>query len=296
LALPLVLAAVVWGVLPPVGAVLVGAVVGTLWGTPAWAPRAGGQLLRLGIVASGAGLQLGVVAAAGAEGFVGAAAVLGVAGAVGYALARRWRVDAEVAALVTAGTAICGGSAIAAVGPALGARAANVAAALGVVFLLNAIALVAFPLLGSGMDDAAYARFCALGIHDTSSVVGAAGARGADVLAHATVLKLARSLWIVPVVLALGYWGRKRGSAHVAWPWFILGFVAVSALVTAVPTLQPVGEGVARAGRWSMTVALWCVGMGLTPRALRAVGLRPLAMGVALWAVVVPVSAWVALS
>lgn len=287
---------VAWAVMAPgvsgVVALLAGALVGTTCGTPAWSMTASGVMLRAGIVASGARLPLTAVLAAGADGLVGSAVVLVAVALLAGSLWRPLRLDGHLVALIASGTAICGGSAVAAVAPAIGARAAAVASALAVVFALNGLALVVFPWLGAALPDDAYAQFCALGIHDTSSVVGAASVRGDEVLARAVALKLARSLWIVPVALVAASVVR-RTTAHrqtggaLPRPWFIAGFVLVSALVTWVPAIEPAAQVVAASGARLMNGALVCVGFSLTPKALGSMGWRPLLLGVLLWGPVV---------
>jgi uncharacterized membrane protein YadS len=151
------------------------------------------------------------------------------------------------------------------------------------------VALVAFPPLGraAGLDAPAFGLWAALGIHDTSSVVGAALAFGGSALAVATTVKLARALWIVPVTLALGAAERRRaggsGVRTARPPWFVLGFLAVAALATYAPALRPVGLGVAFVAQRALVLTLFLIGLGLSRASLREVGPRPLVLGVVLW-------------
>jgi uncharacterized integral membrane protein (TIGR00698 family) len=197
--------------------------------------------------------------------------------------------------LISVGTAICGGSAIAAVTSVLRSEDHETSVSFAVVFVLNAIALVAFPLLGHamGLSEPVFGRWAALGIHDTSSVVGAGLAYGPQALAIATTTKLARALWIVPVTLVIAVARRRRaggGLDRIRWPWFILGFVAVAALFTWLPVLAPIAPTVVRIGQRAMLLALFLIGLSLSRSALRAVGVRPLVLGVALWGIVGAVS------
>ena len=198
-------------------------------------------------------------------------------------------------ALICAGTGICGGSAIAAVAPAIEAEPAETSASLATVFLLNGVALLIFPPLGSlaGLNPHAFGLWCALAIHDTSSVTGAAMTHGPEALATATTVKLARALWIVPVALALGWWfardraatagARKRG---VKVPWFIAGFVALSALFTFLPAAAPAAPWIVRGARIALTLTLFFIGAGLDRAAVRTDGARPFIHGVLLWLIV----------
>ena len=177
--------------------------------------------------------------------------------------------------------------------PTVRAKGHQITAALGTVFLLNAVALVLFPWLGSKLhlDSEQFGLWAAIAIHDTSSVVGAAASHGERALEIATTVKLARALWIVPVTLGLAWHTRRReqGSEpapRAARPWFIGGFVLVAVAVTLVPALRPLGEGVAVGARRLLVVALFFIGASLSRPALRAVGARPFLQGVILWALI----------
>jgi uncharacterized integral membrane protein (TIGR00698 family) len=203
-------------------------------------------------------------------------------------------VPRRLGALICAGTGICGGSAIAALAPAIAAEPAETSASLATVFLLNGVALLIFPPLGTlaGLDAHAFGLWCALAIHDTSSVTGAAMSHGAEALATATTVKLARALWIVPVTLALGWWfargevGRAGARRGVKPPWFIAGFVALSALFTFVPVVAPAAPWILRGARGALTLTLFFIGAGLDRSAVRAVGARPFLLGLLLWLVI----------
>ncbi|MEZ6016451.1 MAG: putative sulfate exporter family transporter [Planctomycetota bacterium] len=277
---------------PSIVALGLGAALGLALGAPAWANGLGQRLLKVGVIGLGAGLDLEFVLRAGLDGLGTTALTLAMTLSLGAWLTRRTGVGADVGTLITVGTAICGGSAIAAAAPALRARGGDVGVALGVVFALNAAALVVFPMVGraAGLDPLEFGRWCALAIHDTSSVVGAAATFGPDALELATVTKLARALWIVPVVFALGWLRARRHGAGeggpTKFPLFILGFLGAAALVTLAPTLAPVGEQVAAAARRVLLLALFALGLGTSAATLRGVGLRPLALGLALWVIV----------
>lgn len=258
-----------------------------------WAHR----LLGLSVAGLGAGADLGAVLRVGGSGVVATAASILLTLLCGHLIGRALRVPRDVAALVSVGTAICGGSAIAAVAPTLRARPAEVSVALGVVFLLNAAGLFLFPWLGArlGLSQAEFGLWAALAIHDTSSVVGACLRYGAAALAVGTLVKLARALWIVPVTVAFGWLVRARQpeekeqaqAGPAPRPWFLLGFVAMAALCSFLPQrAYGVGPELAALARRCLVVTLFLVGSGLTRATLRAVGLRPLIQGVLLWALV----------
>ena len=254
------------------------------------ATKIGNRLMKASIIALGAGMNLFVVFQVGATGFAATALTLMLAIGIGWGLGRALGVQRDVAMMVTVGTAICGGSAIAATAPVLGAKSRDIGVSLGVVFILNAIALFLFPLFGTWlqMDPAAFGRWTAFAIHDTSSVIGAAAAFGPEALEVATITKLARALWIIPVVLIVsravripGALGEKRGSPAV--PRFILGFVGCAMVVSLIPQLQPIGLWVAGLGRIGLLLALYFIGLGFSRDTLSALGFRAMLLGVALW-------------
>jgi uncharacterized integral membrane protein (TIGR00698 family) len=291
---PVVAAATLWPSVSSGAALLAGVVVAVTLGNPwpARSRRLAHRMLTWSVVGLGAGMNLAVVARVGLHGLGYTA--LGIASALGLGtlLGRRLRVARDTSLLVTVGTAICGGSAIAAVAPAIHARDHEVSIALVTVFLLNAIALLVFPVIGHhlhlGQD--AFGLWCALAIHDTSSVVGAAAHYGPRALEVATAAKLARALWIVPVTFAIAIHRARTAPAAAAspikpvMPWFIAGFLAIAALVTLVPALRGAGQLVSAGAHRLLAVTLFLMGLGLSRPALRALGVRPLVQAVALWA------------
>jgi uncharacterized integral membrane protein (TIGR00698 family) len=281
--------------IPSFAALALGALLALCLGASARSAATGKALLQWGVVGLGAGLDLGYVVRVGSQGFATTAATLSATLALGAFLGRRLGVGRDAAALVSVGTAICGGSAIAAAAPALRARAEDVGVALGVVFALNAVALLVFPLLGRALnlDPLTYGRWCALAVHDTSSVVGAAAAFGPEALEVATVTKLARALWIVPVVLVLGHLrartDRRCGTesnrpARGPLPYFILAFLAAAALVTFLPALAPAGEVLSAGARRVLCLALFALGLGIDVSTLRRGLGRAMVLGIVLFA------------
>jgi uncharacterized integral membrane protein (TIGR00698 family) len=256
------------------------------------------KLLSLSIIGLGAGMDLRVVARVGLHGI--GYTLTGIVGCLLLAtvLARLLKVPRNTAALIGVGTAICGGSAIAAMVPVLEPEEHEVSVALGTVFLLNAAALVLFPAIGHALalSQPQFGLWSALAIHDTSSVVGAAVAYGAQAAEIATPVKLARALWIVPLTFAAAAWKRHttrtEARAKPKRPWFIAGFLAAAALVTFVPMLEPAGKLVARGARQMLVLTLFLIGANLTRSAVKAVGPRPFAMGVSLWLAVGGLTLW----
>lgn len=259
---------------------------------PAQSKKAQTWALQGAIVAMGAGMDLGAVLRVGASGIGQTALTLGGTLALAWLLRRWLSTERTTTLLIGVGTAVCGGSAIAAVGPAVGAKSDQLSVSLMVVFVLNAVALLVFPPVGraAGLDPAAFGLWSALAIHDTSSVVGAALQFGQDSAALATTVKLARALWIVPLTLLLArLWPHPpaaQGRAGPRVPWFIFGFVAVAAVVTWVPALREAGAAVAAGGRQLLVATLFLVGAQVSRAALKAVGPRPLVLGALLWLVV----------
>ncbi len=277
---------------PPWAALLGGTVLALTLGNPCAgaASRAAKWLLQAAVVGLGAGVNLTVVARVGGQGLGYTLVGLVATFALGAWLAHRLGVGAKVAALICAGTGICGGSAIAAAAPAIEAKPEETSASLAVVFLLNGVALLVFPLIGGwlGLDAHQFGLWCALAIHDTSSVTGAALTHGRDALAVATTVKLARALWIVPVALALGAWFRRPAGSTAPHrglpvPWFIAGFVALSAAFTFAPGLQPLAGPVGAIARALLTLTLFLIGSGLSRAVLRTIGIRPLVFALLLW-------------
>jgi uncharacterized integral membrane protein (TIGR00698 family) len=254
------------------------------------------RLLTASVIGLGAGMDLAVVGSVGLHGLLYTAVGIGSAFGIGTLLGRWIGVRRDTSLLVSAGTAICGGSAIAAVAPVIGAKDHDVSMALVTVFLLNAVGLFVFPTIGHHLNlgQDAFGLWCALAIHDTSSVVGAAAQYRDRALEVATAAKLARALWIVPVTFAIALQraraaraagGPPTTGARPTRPWFIAGFLGAAAVVTMVPALAPAGHVVSYAAHRLLASTLFLVGLGLTRPALRSIGVRPLAQAVALWMV-----------
>jgi uncharacterized integral membrane protein (TIGR00698 family) len=282
-----------WPAVSGAQALVLGVVLGLL-GANAWSavtkPLAT-RMLQGSVIGLGAGINLAVIWSVGVSGIGYTMAGIGFTFALGLWLGRRAGLPRDLSILLTSGTAICGGSAIAAVAGVLKPRPEETTVALATVFMLNAVALVLFPPLGHalGLGQHQFGLWAALAIHDTSSVVGAAAGYGEEALKVATTVKLARALWIAPLALAIGWAVRRfaheegKTAGRVAVPWFIFGFLAVAAVVSAVPSLAEPGRTVFAVAKRSLVVTLFLIGANLSRGALKVVGWRPLLVGVALW-------------
>lgn len=266
------------------GGILFSLLVGNPWParTAVWSKT----LLQGSVVGLGFGLSLAAIWRVGLHSagytMVGIVATL----AIGMLLGRFIGTTGPLSTLISFGTAICGGSAIAAMAPVIKARNEEIAVALATVFSLNAVALFIFPLLGHllGLSQDVFGLWAGLAIHDTSSVVGAASAFGGTALAVGTTVKLTRALWIMPCVFMTAAF--RRSEQKVQLPLFIIGFVAAAAIRTALPQFQSAWGALAAIARQLLVVTLFLIGSGLTKSVFKQVGIRPLAQGIILWATV----------
>lgn len=279
-----------WG--SPSLALVLGLVIALIIGNPflvtsqKWAKK----ILPLSVMGLGAGIDLTVVVQAGLHGLVSTFVGLCAALLLGHALAKLLSSDRNPSLLITVGTAICGGSAIAALAPVLRAKDEEISVALGTVFLLNALALWVFPWIGHHfqMTEVQFGIWSALAIHDTSSVVGSTLQYGPTALAVGTTVKLARALWIVPVTLFFAWVDSRTSSREefkfrVPLPWFILGFVMIASVVTFFPILQPGAQYLAQISRTGLVLVLFLIGTNLSFKNIQSIGPLPLVLGVALW-------------
>lgn len=243
-------------------------------------------LLQVCVVGLGFGMNLHQVVRAGMSGFVYTALGIAATMALGLALGKLLKVADTNALLISVGTAICGGSAIAAVGPVAGAKDEEMSVSLGTVFILNSVALLIFPAIGLavGLDQSQFGLWAALAIHDTSSVVGATAKYGAGALAVGTTVKLARALWIVPLTIGTAF--VKRREARIQWPWFILFFCVAAVINTYLTIGSEIYPWIVKLARIGLTVTLFLIGCGISKATLKKVGARPLVQGVILWVIV----------
>ena len=249
-------------------------------------------LLQASVVAMGFGMNLQQVVQAGKSGLVYTAGGIAFALGLGMLLGRALSVNRKTSFLITAGTAICGGSAIAAVAPIIEANSEETAVSLGTIFILNSIALLIFPSIGWALhlSQRQFGLWSALAIHDTSSVVGATSHYGAIALVVGTTVKLTRALWIVPV--SMGAAVLTRSKSRIQWPWFILLFCLAAVVNTYIPALAHLSQTMSNLGKLGLTATLYLIGTGLSRATVRQVGIRPLVQGVVLWIIVGTTSLW----
>jgi len=240
-------------------------------------------LLQSSVVALGFGMNLHEVLKAGRSGFIYTALGISFALVVGLALGKLLQVRGHSSFLITTGTAVCGGSAIAAIGPILQADEEEMAVSLGTIFILNSVALLIFPPIGNALhlSQSQFGLWAALAIHDTSSVVGATAKYGAQALVIGTTVKLARALWIVPLALATA--ALKHHRSGIQFPWFILFFLLAAVLNTYVRALGHITPSLFTLGRLGLTATLFLIGSGISRATVKKVGWRPLLQGVLLW-------------
>ncbi|MDO4163227.1 MAG: putative sulfate exporter family transporter [Bacteroides sp.] len=280
-------------VTPPV-ALFLGLAFALVFGQayPKFNKKVSKYLLQYSVVGLGFGMNLHASLASGKEGM--SFTVISVIGTllIGWFIGRKMlKVDRDTSYLISSGTAICGGSAIAAVGPVLKAKDSEMSVALGTIFILNAIALFIFPVIGHAlnMSQQEFGTWAAIAIHDTSSVVGAGAAYGEEALKIATTIKLTRALWIIPLAFATSIIFKNKGQ-KISIPWFIFFFVLAMIFNTYVlsttETGAMIGAGINSLARKTLTITLFFIGASLSRDVLKAVGIKPLVQGILLWIVI----------
>lgn len=252
------------------------------------------KLLQFSVIGLGFGMNAHAAVQAGRQGILFTVASIFGTLVLGFFVGRWLGLGRRVVHLISCGTAICGGSAIAAVGPVLGAKDEEMSVALGTVFVLNAIALFAFPPIGHALhlSQPQFGLWCAIAIHDTSSVVGAAAAYGNQALEIATTVKLARALWIIPVALGTAMLFKQKG-VKITIPYFILGFILAMLFNTYVPAAKELGPLMVSLAKIGLTVTLFFIGAGLSSKVVRSVGAKPYVLGTVLWLVIASASLYV---
>lgn len=250
-------------------------------------------LLQVSVVGLGFGMNVTNAMKAGREGIL--FTIVSIIGTlvIGFLMGKFLKIEKKTSYLISAGTAICGGSAIAAISSVIKAEEKQISVALGTIFILNSIALFLFPVIGHALNlsQTQFGLWCAIAIHDTSSVVGAASKYGTHALEVATTVKLARALWIIPVAFLSTFIFKNKGS-KIKIPYFIGLFVAAMAVNTYLPFIQQYSHyltGFAKAG---LTLTFFLIGCGLSCKVLQSVGLKPLIQGVVLWIVISTAALW----
>ena len=253
------------------------------------------KLLQYSIVGLGFGINLNTAIEAGSQGFLFTVSTIALVMIFGLLLARILKIDKTIAQLISAGTAICGGSAIAAVAPILKANSKQTSVALGIVFVLNAVALFIFPEIGHffNLTQNQFGIWSAIAIHDTSSVVGAASKYGNEALQIATTVKLARALWIIPLAFLISIFTKSEGKIKI--PYFIGFFVLAILAGTYLPFLQNFNSIISEISRDTLKVALFLIGAGLSLQNLKNIGIKPLLLGIILWIFISSISLYAVL-
>lgn len=253
------------------------------------------KLLQYSIVGLGFGINLNTAIEAGSQGFLFTVSTIALVMIFGLFLAKILKIDKTIAQLISAGTAICGGSAIAAVAPILKANSKQTSVALGIVFVLNTVALFIFPEIGHffNLSQNQFGIWSAIAIHDTSSVVGAASKYGNEALQIATTVKLARALWIIPLAFLISIFTKSEGKIKI--PYFIGFFILAILAGTYLPFLQNFNSIISEISRDTLKVALFLIGAGLSLQNLKNIGIKPLLLGIILWIFISSISLYAVL-
>jgi uncharacterized integral membrane protein (TIGR00698 family) len=246
--------------------------------------KATSLLLKIAVVGLGFGMHIDSALNAGKEGMSLSVISIVTILLIGFIAGKLLKIDLKTAHLLSSGTAICGGSAIAAVAPAINASEKEISVSLATVFILNALALFSFPVIGHfiGLSQYQFGLWSAIAIHDTSSVVGAAATFGAEALEVATTVKMVRALWIFPVVLFSAYLF-KSNRKKVSIPWFIGFFILAMLANSYIPLISIISTPIVAVSKSVLVMTLFLIGAGLSVEKIKAVGWRPFALGVLLW-------------
>ena len=251
---------------------------------PKFSKKTSKYLLQFSVVGLGFGMNLYASLQSGKEGMLFTIVSVFAVLALGMWLGKRLLIDRKTSYLIAAGTAICGGSAIAAVGPVVKAYDNQMSRSLGTIFILNAIALFIFPPIGHllGLTQEQFGLWAAIAIHDTSSVVGAGAAYGETALEIATMVKLTRALWIIPITILTMFLFKQKG-AKITIPWFILFFILAMVANTFLSLPEALTRSVVWTAKQGLTLTLFLIGAGLSRQVIRQVGIRPMVQGILLW-------------
>ncbi|MCT4121409.1 putative sulfate exporter family transporter [Elizabethkingia anophelis] len=241
-------------------------------------------LLQFSVVGLGFGMNLTEAVKVGKEGLIFTVASIFFTLIVGLIIGRYLKINKSTSTLISGGTAICGGSAIAALAPVINAKDEDISVAMACIFILNALALLIFPVIGHqlNMSQDQFGLWSAIAIHDTSSVIGSAQKYGEEALKIATTVKLERALWIIPVSILLSV--LNKGSVKkVKIPYFILGFIGAILLAYYFPQIRPFGEIMVFTAKKALNITLFLIASGLSISSIKKVGVKPLVQGVLLW-------------
>ena len=244
------------------------------------------KILQASIVLMGFGMNLSAAIAASKTGFLATVISVTTVMILGIFLGKLFKVEKNIALLITTGTAICGGSAIAAVAPVINSKSYQNSFALIVVFVLNAVALFLFPFIGHklGLSQVTFGNWAVIAIHDTSSVVGAGAIYGEKSLQVATTVKLIRALWLIPLSLFIAFLNKNGDKKSIKFPWFILLFVLAIVFANIFPDFQSSYEHFNWLGKRGMVIALFLIGSSITVSEIKKSGTKSFALRITLWA------------
>jgi len=291
-------ACIIFKIDPPI-ALLMGLIIALVLGHPFLHlnKKATTLLLQVSVVCLGFKIDFGEAMKAGKEGFLFTISTICITLVAGYFIGKKLKIDKITSQLISNGTAICGGSAIAAISPIVKANDEQISVSLGTIFILNSIALFLFPWIGAHLihfTDQQFGTWCAIAIHDTSSVVGAASKFSPKALQIATTIKLERALWIIPVSLITAYFQKSTGKIKI--PYFIFYFILAIIVSTYLPVYFPflkdkiagntIFDYAFMFGKKGLVITLFLIGSGLSLKTIRQVGWRPILQGVLLWAII----------
>ncbi len=275
--------------LPTAISLLAGILLAVTLGSPfkKFTKKVSKYLLQLSVIGLGFGMNLHSAIEAGKDGMLFTiVSVIGVM-CLGVLLGKAFRLSRNNSYLISSGTAICGGSAIAAIAPIIDAGDDETTLSMATVFTLNAAALLIFPAIGHllGMSQEQFGTWAAIAIHDTSSVVGAGAAYGEEALKVATTVKLTRALWIIPMAVATTFIFRKKGK-KISIPWFILIFIIAMLANTYFGIPEAISAGIVTCSKHALGATLFLIGCGISVQSIRNTGIRPFALGISLWIII----------
>lgn len=275
--------------LPTAISLLAGILLAVTLGSPfkKFTKKVSKYLLQLSVIGLGFGMNLHSAIEAGKDGML--FTIVSVTGVMclGVLLGKAFRLSRNNSYLISSGTAICGGSAIAAIAPIIDADDDETTLSMATVFTLNAAALLIFPAIGHllGMSQEQFGTWAAIAIHDTSSVVGAGAAYGEEALKVATTVKLTRALWIIPMAVATTFIFRKKGK-KISIPWFILIFIIAMLANTYFGIPEAISAGIVTCSKHALGATLFLIGCGISVQSIRNTGIRPFALGISLWIII----------
>lgn len=248
-------------------------------------------LLQASIVCMGFAMPMGEVIRTGKTGFMITVVSVAVTMICGIILGKLLKVEKNTSTLISGGTAICGGSAIAAIAPVIEAKSNQISFSLAVIFVLNAVGLFIFPMIGHllQMDQVHFGYWAAIAIHDTSSVVGVCSAYGEQALQVGTTVKLTRTLWIIPLALCIAFFN-KNNASKISIPWFIILFVVAIVIGNYIPGMEDTNGHLSWLGKKGMMISLFFIGASINIQEVKKTGVNTFLLGIILWFIIAVLS------